>query len=135
MNPVLLLQAGNDQTVGLPAGRSMVPNPFVDPSGDREAARLQISLMRLSTSAKSSATSVEAVACGAHHTALVTDRGTLHTFGRGERGQLGIGTCDDVLQPVLLKDFTSKSRVVTRVAACGSHTAAVTARGEVFTWG
>ena len=55
------------------------------------------------------------VACGAHHTAFVTNRGSLHTFGRGARGQLGVGSCDDVLQPILVKDFTSASRIVTQV--------------------
>ena len=33
---------------------------------------------------------VREVACGSMHTAVVCDDGTLHTFGRGSEGQLGL---------------------------------------------
>ena len=34
---------------------------------------------------------VLAVSCGVHHTAFVTDRGELYTFGSNDKGQLGVG--------------------------------------------
>lgn len=39
------------------------------------------------------------VSCGAHHTAVITRRGDLITWGAGTAGQTGQGVCSDVCYP------------------------------------
>ena len=53
---------------------------------------------------------VEAVACGARHTAAVSFDGELYTFGSGKQGQLGHGILEDELYPMAVKEFTDATR-------------------------
>lgn len=58
----------------------------------------------------------------------------LYTWGRGDRGQLGLGARDDRLVPVPVAGTLSGRRVSR--AACGHHhTACVSVGGAVFTFG
>jgi E3 ubiquitin-protein ligase HERC2 len=62
--------------------------------------------------------------------AVITDNGTLFTFGDNEYGQLGSGTTEATDGPRQV-ELTNVAYV-----ACGSeHTAAVTTSGQVYTWG
>ncbi|XP_068628740.1 probable E3 ubiquitin-protein ligase HERC2 [Battus philenor] len=78
---------------------------------------------------------VVGVACGSAHSACVTARGHLYTWGVGEYGRLGHG--DDVTQLVPKKvEGLAAFRVIQ--VACGSRdaqTLALTACGKVFSWG
>lgn len=61
--------------------------------------------------------------------ALSSD-GTLYTWGRNDKGQLGNGTTTDSAVPVSVSDIKFKD------AAAGSgHVAAVSTNGTVYTWG
>ncbi|CAH2068345.1 unnamed protein product, partial [Iphiclides podalirius] len=78
---------------------------------------------------------VVGVACGSAHSACVTARGHLYTWGMGEYGRLGHG--DDVTQlaPKMVEAIAA-FRVIQ--VACGSRdaqTLALTACGKVFSWG
>ncbi|KXZ50732.1 hypothetical protein GPECTOR_15g416 [Gonium pectorale] len=101
-------------------------------------------------------TPVSRVACGDTHTLVVAGEGELFTFGRNQNGQLGLGHTNDCLSPQRVtalqfgqlglgdtEDRSSPTLVAGALAgravavlACGwRHTVAVTADGQVFSWG
>ncbi|KAJ0973334.1 hypothetical protein J5N97_021293 [Dioscorea zingiberensis] len=76
---------------------------------------------------------VHHVACGVRHAALVTRQGEVFTWGEESGGRLGHGVGVDVIHPRLVE---SLSMCNTDFVACGQfHTCAVTASGELYTWG
>ncbi|XP_052754599.1 probable E3 ubiquitin-protein ligase HERC2 isoform X2 [Galleria mellonella] len=78
---------------------------------------------------------VVGIACGSAHSACVTARGHLYTWGMGEYGRLGHGDDMTQLVPKMVEALAS-FRVVQ--VACGSRdaqTLALTACGKVFSWG
>jgi alpha-tubulin suppressor-like RCC1 family protein len=79
------------------------------------------------------ASGVTALAAGhySHTCALTTGSGML-CWGDNNWGQLGDGTTEQRLTPVLVSGLTSD---VTTLAAGGSHTCAVTAGSGVMCWG
>ena len=77
---------------------------------------------------------VVSVACGGNHTAVLTKRGTLFTFGSGMHGQLGHGPAfQDISLPKLVS--TLQGKFLTTVSCGESHTAVVTKDGEMYTFG
>ena len=75
---------------------------------------------------------MQTVECGDHHTAFITDTGLLYTFGGNEHGQLGLGDFSDRRQPELVEALT---RFVCAQVSAFTHTAVVTACGQLFTFG
>ena len=73
-----------------------------------------------------------AVAAGGHHSAAVTDDGTLWVWGLNRDGQLGLGDAAARRSPQCVAVLGA--RRVTRVAVGGQHTAVV-AGGALYTWG
>ncbi|CAI5517812.1 unnamed protein product [Closterium sp. Naga37s-1] len=103
-------------------------------------------LPRLMQGAFPPKTVVVQVSCGDSHAAAVSNSGLLQTWGYNEHGQLGIGrACDGLQKPHLVTSFqrflddpplTCPHGVRIVAVACGGfHTAAVDARGEMYTWG
>ena len=85
-----------------------------------------------------------AVACAQKHTVAVLVGGRLMSFANGKHGQLGIGTNHDEQHPVSVEidhefDYPAPDdddcQVVFFVSAGLSHTACVTEKGHVLTWG
>eukprot|EP00798_Chlamydomonas_sp_ICE-L_P013341 gene13341-19182_t len=78
---------------------------------------------------------VKQVAAGEHHTLCLTTSGDVWAFGSNECGQLGVGQDADIRQvePRLVKSL--KGAKVTALAAGHSHSMALTASGEVLSWG
>ncbi|XP_078045783.1 E3 ubiquitin-protein ligase HERC2 [Augochlora pura] len=75
------------------------------------------------------------IACGSGHSAAVTSRGELYTWGLGEYGRLGHGDTATQLKPRLVQALIGQ-RVIQ--VACGSRdaqTMALTADGSVYSWG
>ena len=75
------------------------------------------------------------VACGYAHTLAVTGAGRVYTSGHNSDGQLGLGnrTSSRVFMPVDQGQFEDAHIVM---AACGFlYSVAVSAEGDVFTWG
>lgn len=69
---------------------------------------------------------------GKHCLALSAD-GDVYSWGEGEDGKLGHGnrqTCD---KPRIIESLRGKE--VTDIAAGGAHSAAISAQGELYTWG
>jgi len=73
------------------------------------------------------------VACGFGFIATVTEKGDLWAFGAGNNGMLGLST--DVKQLLLAADDVFDGEAVVIVAAGHKHTACVTAKGTLWTWG
>ena len=74
------------------------------------------------------------IAAGGWHSAAVTAGGVLYTWGRGEYGLLGHG--DDVKDKVVPKLVElDESVFIADIALGGSHSCAITAEGNVLSWG
>lgn len=69
------------------------------------------------------------IACGSSHSAAITSKGELFTWGKGRYGRLGHGNVDDCLKPKLVEAL--KNYKVTDVA-CGSGDAQVNYLCEIF---
>ncbi|GMF26624.1 unnamed protein product [Phytophthora lilii] len=78
-------------------------------------------------------TTIAMIACGAQHSLAITDAGELYTWGSGEDGRLGHGDMRDRAVPRKVMSLLRESVVS---ASCGgAHTAVLTAKGTVFTFG
>ncbi|XP_046386640.1 E3 ubiquitin-protein ligase HERC2 isoform X3 [Ischnura elegans] len=74
-----------------------------------------------------------AVHSGGKHALALTVDGKVFSWGEGDDGKLGHGSCFSVHSPRMIEALRTK-RI--RDIACGSsHSAAVTASGELYTWG
>ncbi|XP_075479100.1 PH, RCC1 and FYVE domains-containing protein 1-like [Primulina tabacum] len=62
--------------------------------------------------------SVEEIACGAYHVAVLTSKNEVYTWGKGANGRLGLGDVEDRKTPVLVEAL--KDRHV-KFLACGSN--------------
>ena len=61
---------------------------------------------------------VVSIVCGAHHNVLLTNKGSVYTFGLGEQGQLGHGDIENQYTPKKIKPL-SDQEVFVKEAACG----------------
>ncbi|XP_052152085.1 PH, RCC1 and FYVE domains-containing protein 1-like [Oryza glaberrima] len=76
---------------------------------------------------------VSYVACGVKHAALVTRQAEVFTWGEECSGRLGHGAGTSIFQPRLVE---SLSICNVETIACGEfHTCAITATGDLYTWG
>ncbi|KAL0391973.1 UNVERIFIED_CONTAM: PH, RCC1 and FYVE domains-containing protein 1 [Sesamum radiatum] len=76
---------------------------------------------------------VHQIACGVRHIALVTRQGDVFTWGEESGGRLGHGVEKDFSCPRLVETFAVTS---VDFVACGEfHTCAVSASGDLYTWG
>nr|CAB3264292.1 serine/threonine-protein kinase Nek8 [Phallusia mammillata] len=80
-----------------------------------------------------SGVSIKQVVCGDLHTACLTDRGILMTFGSGSNGCLGHGTLQDIEKPTIVEKLLGCELL--QIATGSYHMLAVTSDNEVFAWG
>lgn len=79
---------------------------------------------------------ITTIACGYDHTVLVTEEGSMWSFGHNANGELGHGEFGDFAHPRRIADFGGSTHVrVVDVASKGYHTLALTADAEVYAWG
>ena len=75
------------------------------------------------------------VATGDHHAAAVVADGSLYTWGRGYRGQLGHGDKEPQLRPMRLDKALFGASPAVQVACGWFHTVVLTADSRVLTCG
>jgi alpha-tubulin suppressor-like RCC1 family protein len=77
------------------------------------------------------------VACGASHTACLTESGQLYTWGNGARGQLGLilGNIKTSPLPVKVDTFPPGTPIITQISCGDNHTVVVDVTGALWTWG
>ncbi|KAG0494292.1 hypothetical protein HPP92_005286 [Vanilla planifolia] len=107
--------------------------------GNRESrARPQA----IATFGEDSPWAIYEIACGAYHTAILTQKKSYEqeiesrcwTFGLGENGQLGHGTTVSKSLPEPVHDLPENALLIS--LDCGLfHTSVVSAGGEVWSWG
>ncbi|CAM6119340.1 unnamed protein product [Calypogeia fissa] len=76
---------------------------------------------------------IKQIACGDSHCLAITADGDVHSWGRNQNGQLGLGHDEDVLVPRKVSAF--EGIAVKMLAAGAEHTAAVTENGKLYGWG
>ncbi|KAJ0257754.1 hypothetical protein HA466_0085680 [Hirschfeldia incana] len=79
--------------------------------------------------------SVQMVACGMRHSLVLFGDNQVCGFGSGKRGQLGVSfnVTKSVNSPCDVSGLEDVK--VVRIAANGDHSAAISANGQMFTWG
>lgn len=78
---------------------------------------------------------IQQIACGHEHSALLSSQHYVYTMGSNSDGRLGIGDKSIVNSsyPLLVESLVGIK--VTQVSCGGSHSAAVTHEGDLYTWG
>lgn len=72
------------------------------------------------------------VACGVDHTVGLTEKGEVYTCGSNKNGQLGHG--DKGARDTPTRVVSLDGVVVVEIACGNRYTAALTDKGEIFTW-
>eukprot|EP00961_Rhodomonas_salina_P255249 3449690-Rhodomonas_salina.1 len=73
------------------------------------------------------------VACGTHHSIMLTESHEVWTWGSGEYGKLGIGDEEKHAEPIMIPLLQGQD--VIAVSTGGFHSCALTAEGILYTWG
>lgn len=71
------------------------------------------------------------IACGLHHTVVLTQSGEVFTFGSNQYGQLGTGDLMPVVGPIQVK----LNSFIVQIAAGSNHTVLLSSRGVMYTFG
>lgn len=80
-------------------------------------------------------TPVKEIACGWYHTLAVTDTNEVYSWGRGDRGQLGIGrTKRAQVLPTKVDFFADNKRMISisKISGGKTHSCFVSTKGRIF---
>jgi regulator of chromosome condensation len=80
---------------------------------------------------------IVALAAGEHHSMALSSEGRVWCFGRGDSGQLGVASSQEIehsSRPVAVQFAEAECRIVA-IAAGSNHCLAVDSRGAAWTWG
>ncbi|XP_058218307.1 ultraviolet-B receptor UVR8 isoform X3 [Rhododendron vialii] len=75
------------------------------------------------------------IAAGPSYSLVITDDGTIHSFGSGANFCLGHGLQRNELQPRPIQSFIRQDIHIVRVSAGDEHVVALDSSGFVYTWG
>ncbi|XP_060192536.1 ultraviolet-B receptor UVR8 isoform X1 [Lycium barbarum] len=76
------------------------------------------------------------VSCGEYHTAAISEKGEVYTWGLGSMGQLGHCSLQSGDKELLPRRVVALDGIIIKEVACGGvHSCAVTAKGALYAWG
>nr|XP_050858898.1 X-linked retinitis pigmentosa GTPase regulator [Vespula vulgaris] len=76
------------------------------------------------------------IACGGHHTLILTESGNVYCVGSNASGQLGMGTnVTEIPTPKLLSRDALQDQSIVKIACGESHSAVLTESGKLYTCG
>ncbi|KAL5167466.1 Ultraviolet-B receptor UVR8 [Glycine soja] len=76
------------------------------------------------------------VSCGEYHTAVISDKGEVYTWGLGNMGQLGHSSLQYGDKELLPRRVVTLDGIFIKDVACGGvHTCSVTQGGALYAWG
>jgi len=101
--------------------------------GDGQEGGTEECIVRFRLNRRTCKTEAARVACGHGHTALLSETGMVWTFGRGDAGQLGLGSRRSFRFPQLVRGLPDEW--CTGVAAGATHTVVLTESGDVLVAG
>jgi len=79
---------------------------------------------------------VKQVACGEHHSLILTESGDCYSFGSNTEGQLGSPSAgSEQTKPLLVAGPGAGTEIIIAIAAGARHSVALTATGSVLSWG
>lgn len=80
---------------------------------------------------------IVALGCGSVHSLALSKSGKVYSWGYGSYGQLGHGSFDSISIPTEIKFFSELKPSIDVIALSGGegHSMALTATGEVYSWG
>ncbi|GBN88809.1 RCC1 domain-containing protein 1 [Araneus ventricosus] len=76
---------------------------------------------------------IKEITCGKEHVLLLSDFGTVFSYGSGSRGQLGHGSIENQETPVLIEALDGLK--IQSISAGGWHSAAISDSGDLYMWG
>merc|ERR1719491_1687050 len=76
---------------------------------------------------------IRSIACGAHHSFIVSHSGAVYAWGKNNKGQLGLGDTDDRIFPTQVRSL--RNQKICHVACGAEHTVCLTEEGGVFSFG
>ncbi|KAH8483503.1 hypothetical protein H0E87_028055 [Populus deltoides] len=76
------------------------------------------------------------VSCGEYHTAAISEKGEVYTWGLGNMGQLGHTSLQSGDKELLPRRVVALDGIFIKDVACGGvHTCAATQKGALYAWG
>ncbi|WRX19967.1 Regulator of chromosome condensation [Theobroma cacao] len=76
------------------------------------------------------------VSCGEYHTAAISEKGEVYTWGLGNMGQLGHSSLQSGDKELLPRRVVALDGICIKDVACGGvHTCALTSEGALYAWG
>lgn len=81
---------------------------------------------------------VVGIAAGAYYSLAITNDGVMYGWGEAKMGQLGTGKHRDLRTPTQIRFPKENDGSTVFVQSCSAgygHSAAVSARGQLYTWG
>ncbi|XP_028755927.1 ultraviolet-B receptor UVR8-like isoform X1 [Neltuma alba] len=76
------------------------------------------------------------VSCGEYHTAAISDKGEVYTWGLGNMGQLGHSSLQYGDKELLPRRIVALDDIFVKNVACGgAHSCALTKEGALYAWG
>ena len=74
------------------------------------------------------------VSCGHEHILLLTRNGLVYSYGRGSKGQLGLGNLEDIFDGQKEIEALTGIRIM-QISAGGWHSLALSEFGDIYAWG
>ena len=128
-NSIIAVSLGLAHSAAITADRSLYTWGFNDNGELGHGNNVSVNVLKK----VDALSNVVAVSLGDYYSAAITADGSLYTWGKNKYGQLGHGNTVDLNVPKKVDALSGKK--VIAVSLGWSHSAAITADGDLYTWG